>query len=402
MPKADLNAKLVESLRPVPGKQIDHLDGNVRGLALRVSPGGKKAWILLYRRKGRLRRFTFAPYPDLGLADARQRARDILHDVASGKDPAAERQAERRAETFKEIADVYLKKHAVKKRSGDEDARIINRELLPHWGSWKAVDITRRDVRNLLEEIADRPAPIMANRTLALVRKMFNFAIGRDFLESNPCQAVPRLGEEKKRERVLTQDEIRKLWNAIDEEKPMVAAILKIRLLTAQRGGEVLTMQWNDIDFDTAWWTIPAERAKNGRSHRVPLTTQAVEILESLAPTARKTKSLWVFPSPWHDGAKPIGHIQKAIERLRAKTGVDFRGHDLRRTAASLMTGAGVPRLSVTKLLNHCEQSVTAIYDRHSYDKEKQEALAIWDRELATITAQAPRKSRTLRFRAKR
>jgi integrase len=399
MSNAALTAKAVDSLRPVPSKQVEHRDGKVRGLYLRVSPGGKKSWILMYRRKGRLRKYTFAPYPDLGLADARRRAREILHDVASGRDPAAERKADRSAETFQQLADLYLQKHAIRKRSASEDGRILKHDLLPHWGSWKAKDVTRRDVRELVATVAQR-APIMANRVLALARKMFNFGISEDLVETNPCHGVAAPAPERQRDRVLTTDEIRRVWTAIGEEKPTAAAILKLRLLTGQRGGEVLTMRWADICFDTNMWTIPAERAKNGRSHRVPLTWQSVEILESLRNSHEDLECLWVFPTPWHGGKRPIGHIQKAIERIRRKTGVEFRGHDLRRTAASLMTGAGIARLTVTKLLNHSEQSVTAIYDRHSYDDEKRRALEIWDRKLASIAAESTDLGRTLRFQA--
>jgi integrase len=163
-----------------------------------------------------------------------------------------------------------------------------------------------------------------------------------------------------------------------------MAKSFKLRLITAQRGVEVLMMRWEEIEGD--WWTIPAEVAKNGRSHRVPLSAPALPLLEELREAAEESR--WVFPSP-KGGDRPIGYVQKAAEKLVMDTGVEFVPHDLRRTAASHMTSMGVPRLVVSKILNHVESGVTAIYDRHSYDAEKREALARWGERLESILSKA-------------
>jgi integrase len=126
--------------------------------------------------------------------------------------------------------------------------------------------------------------------------------------------------------------------------------LFRIRLLTAQRGGEVHGAAWSEFDLATGWWTIPAERSKNGLAHRVPLSPQALRILKAWRDSAADAP--WVFPSSRIKGPH-IAHAQKAIERIVEASGVDFRGHDLRRTAASLMVGAGVPRLLVSKILNY-------------------------------------------------
>jgi integrase len=252
-------------------------------------------------------------------------------------------------------------------------------------------------VRDLLDEIAVR-APIMANRTLALVRKMFNFAIEREWVDSNPCQMVKRPSPERQRDRVLSEDEIRRLWTALDAEQPVIAALFRLRLLTAQRGGEVQGASWADVDLMGAWWTIPAERSKNGLAHRVPLSPQAVRILKGLKAVA-DDKATWVFPSTRKAGPH-INHAQKAIERIVKRSSVEFRGHDLRRTAASLMVGAGVPRLVVSKILNHVESGVTAVYDRHSYDPEKRAALDFWGRQVDAIIS-GKKRSKVLAFAAR-
>lgn len=409
MPQA-LTDRELRSLISSATRRRDVWDTVVSGFGVRISPGGHCSFVARYRVNGRLRRFTIGPYSRLTLADARQRARDALRDSHYGVDAAAEKIEARRAETFADLAEEYIERHANKKRSGREDIRLLNGSphkkrtgkkphvpLVTRWGSRKLGEIKRRDVRDLLDEIAVR-APIMANRTLALVRKMFNFAIEREWIESNPCQMVKRPSPERQRDRVLSEDEIRRLWTALDVEQPSIAALFRLRLLTAQRGGEVQGASWGDVDLMGAWWTIPAGRSKNGLAHRVPLSPQAVRILKGLKAVA-DDEATWVFPSTRKAGPH-INHAQKAIERIVKRSGVEFRGHDLRRTAASLMVGAGVPRLVVSKILNHVESGVTAVYDRHSYDPEKRAALDFWGRQVDAIIS-GKKRSKVLAFAAR-
>ena len=417
MPQA-LTDRSLRSLINATTRRRDVWDTLVSGFGVRLSPGGHCAFVVRYRIHGRLRRFTIGPYPRVSLADARQTARDTLRDAQGGVDIAREKIDARQAETFAELADEYIKHHAAKKRSGREDIRILKGSphrkrtgkrphvpLVARWGALRVKEITRRDVRELLDEIAAR-APVMANRTLALVRKMFNFAIERDWLEANPCQMVKPPGREKQRDRVLSEDEIRRLWKALDDESSVVAALFRLRLLTAQRGGEVQGAAWSEFDLSARWWTIPAERSKNGLAHRVPLSLQALQVLKELRLEAETTAvkadrdvSQWVFPST-RKALPHMAHAQKAIERVVASSKVQFRGHDLRRTAASLMVGAGVSRLVVSKILNHVETGVTAVYDRHSYDREKRDALEFWGRRLAAIVANKRTTAKLLRFSA--
>ncbi len=380
MPQA-LTDRSLRSLISATTRRRDVWDTLVSGFGVRLSPCGHCAFVVRYRIHGRLRRLTIGPFPRVSLADARQIARDTLRDAQGGVDIARQKIDARQAETFAELADEYIKHHAAKKRSGREDIRILKGSphrkrtgkrphvpLVARWGALRVKEITRRDVRELLDEIAAR-APVMANRTLALVRKMFNFAIERDWLESNPCQMVKPPGQERQRDRVLNEDEIRRVWSALDAEAPAIAALFRLRLLTAQRGGEVEGAAWSEMDVGAGWWTIPAERSKNGLAHRVPLSPPAVQILKSLrlqaekaAAVAEQKPSLWIFPSR-HKRLSHMAHAQKAIERVVTSSKVSFRGHDLRRTAASLMVGAGVSRLVVSKILNHVETGVTAVYD---------------------------------------
>lgn len=407
MPTRHLTKRVVDSIKADPARQVDYWDQTLPRFGLRVSPGGRKTWIVFYRHNGRARRMTLGVHPHTSLAEARDKADDALHKVDHGGDPASTKVEERKAETFAELAHEYVERHAKKKRSGHEDIRLLygsphkkktgkrpHEPIVKRWGAMKAKDITRRDVRALLDDIADR-APIMANRTLALVRKMFNFAIEHSWLEANPCLMIKRLAPDRQRDRVLSEDEIRKFWAALDAEHPIIAALFKVRLLTAQRGGEVHGATWSEMDFDSGWWTIPAQRAKNGLAHRVPLSPPALKILKDL--NSKAGDSEWVFPSTRKTGPH-INHAQKAIERIVKRSGVEFRGHDLRRTAASLMVGAGVPRLVVSKILNHVETGVTAVYDRHGYDLEKRAALDFWGKRVEAIIANK-RDAKVLTFR---
>lgn len=314
-------------------------------------------------------------------------ARSALRDAAHGADPAGEKQAQRTAESFGELAELYLEKHAkILKRSWREDERTINRELLPRWKNWKVVEIKRKHVIAMLDEIAGRGSGIMANRTRALTSKIFDFGIQRGVVEYNPVHNVPIPGEERRRDRVLNEDDIRSVWAGLDPERAPIASTVKLALLTAQRRSEVLGMSWGELDLDGGWWTIPAERAKNKMAHRVPLGPQALELLRRLKEQPHDSRHL--FPGSKEE---PIANLQKPMRRIRQRTGIEFRFHDLRRTAASHMTGIGISRLVVGKILNHAERDVTAVYDRHSYDADKRDALLRWDLRLQEILREARR-----------
>src|SRR6516165_10482293 len=241
--RVPLTKLFVASVKQHQEGQVDYWDTHVSRFGLRVSAGGQKSWVTIYRHNARLRRMTLGSYPTLSLADARQLARAALRDAAHGADPAGEKQAQRRAESFGELAELYLDKHAkVLKRSWREDERTINRELLPRWKNWKAIEIKRKHVIAMLDEIAGRGSGIMANRTRALTSKIFNFAIQRGVVEYNPVHNVPIPGEERRRDRVLTEEEIRHVWKALDRERLPIAVTLKLALLTAQRRSEILGM----------------------------------------------------------------------------------------------------------------------------------------------------------------
>jgi integrase len=392
MPTKNLTAAFVAKVKPN-GKRTDYFDDSLPGFSLRVSEQGVKTWCVSYRFAGKWTRYTFGTYPIIVLAEARQTAKDALHDAAHDINPAAAKREDRDAPTFRILAERYRDEYAVKKRSYKEMARIIDRLLIPSFGSMQAKEITRKEVKALVGEIAKR-APIMANRTLDLLRRIFKWGIEEDIVAASPCYPIRKPGKEHARSRTLTKDEIKQIWAILDQAttgkkaqrklRLQTAASLKLRLVTAQRGGEVMSMEWSEINGD--WWTIPEEKSKNGLEHRVPLTPIALRIISQMKFLSENKPGRYVFPSPKGDGH--IENVQKAIQRVKSNTGIQFVGHDLRRTAASMMTGMGIPRLVVGKILNHVEPGVTAVYDRHSYDREKREALEAWSKRLTLMVSE--------------
>jgi integrase len=383
MPTITFIARAITGL-DIPDKgRIEYFDRATPGFGLRITSGGHRSWICLYRHKGDKRRYTIGTYPQLGLADARERAKEILRRAAKGDDPAAEKKRERRAETFRELVALYLEHHAkAKKRSWRADHNILYRDLIPRFGARKAAEITRRDMLDVLRAIKARGAPIQANRTLEIARKLFNWAIGEELVERNPCDHIGKLSPENQRTRVLTDEEIRILWAVLDTRSPLVAGAYRLLLATGQRSIEVMGARRDEIG-DDGWWTIPSGRVKNKTEHRVWLNDIARRALADIEPYNRGSE--YLFPSP--DGGH-VRWVQKTHQRLRQKAKLDdFTIHDIRRTVASLMAAAGVNRLTVGKVLNHKEREITAVYDRYSYAREIRHALDTWSTRLKEILA---------------
>lgn len=433
--------RTILALKPT-AKLTDYWDLSLPGFGIRVAPSGRKTWIVMYRRpSGNASRMKLGTYPAVKLADARLAAQRMLGGIQiDHRDPVAERVAERKAETFEQLADEYMKRWAKqvgangrpRKRSWREDERQIERYLLPEWRHRKVKDITRRDVRDLVEAIAERRlrkgttedglekvgAPIMSNRLLALVKKMFNFALDREWIDANPAARLKPVAPETARDRVLSPDEIRTFSRELGAEHHRVAALFRTLLLTAQRSGEASRMRWSQLQpalfertadglafpskVEPIVWTIPGTDAKNGLAHEVPLSGAVIDLLRDLATsdeaerlrinsttrvkrnqTARPA-SEYVFPSRKTKG--PYLEIQKAVQRLRKRCGFGFTAHDLRRTAATLMADAGVPENIIPKILNHTEPGVTRRhYNLHAYRSEKRAALETWARYLEAL-----------------
>ncbi len=395
-----LTDRKIQTLKPKDNRyEIADENDHGRGtLILRVSPSGKKAFVLRYSIDRKVHRLTLGEYgtrPDqLTLAAARTKANEIGERIDAGLDPIAQ-ERERQVAYAKEpsvgdLATEYIEKWAkLRKRSWPEDQRILEKDILPHWGTRKAESITRKEVVALLDQIASRGAPIAANRTLAVLRKMYNFAISRSMIDQSPCLGVQSPSKEHQKDRVLNDEEIVAFWKGLDTAAMSLTSKLALRfmLVTGQRLGEVCHLTREQIEGN--WWIIPAEIAKNGRAHRVPLSLLAMNILDAaqsmgidryLFPSARLTEE-------GRDREMSPTALSHALRRnLSAIQITPFTPHDLRRTAATHIGMLGHNRLVISKILNHVEGGVTAIYDRHTYDTEKRAALEDWSSKLEKIT----------------
>jgi integrase len=375
--------------------------GGNEGFAMTIFPSGKKSFIFIYHFQGRKRRMTLGKYPPCTLAEAKVLYREALKILESEKDPALEKRKEkitaRDASTVEGLIDEYLEKWAKpNKRSWKADERCLNKDVKPLWGKLKAADITRRDIVLLLDKIKDRGSPIAANRTLACIKKMFNFGVERDIITASPCIAIKAVAPENRCDRVLTEDEIKILWSALDQQtnqdnplhvihmSEQTKLVLKLQLVLAQRKGEVVSAEWSEIDLKNGWWTIPAIKAKNNQTHRVPLSPFAIDLLIEVKKLGGDSRFL--FPAKQKDSHITGGAVDHAVRRSTFNGVNAWTPHDCRRTAASYMTSLGSSRLVVSKILNHSESgNVTAIYDRHSYDNEKRLALESWAQKLKEI-----------------
>lgn len=436
MPTVKLTDAAVQKFKAAPKARVEYFDATLPGFGLRVSgptskaPEGRKSWVLFYRHKGEQKRLTLdLPYPALSLADARKEAGDALQLVAKGVDPAAHRaavkaEAERDRDTVEATVETFLssgmkgkKGKPLAKRYVDETRRNFTNHVLPRWKDRDLGSITRRDVIALLDAIAaGEPAsrmeakrkqartvggPIAANRVLAAVRAMFNWALRRGIVEANPCALVEQPGEETRRERTLSADEIRELWPLFQSAGYPFGAFFQIALLTGQRRSEVAGMRWADIDLEAKTWTLTADQTKAGRGHVVPLSQPAIDLLKA-APRKTATIDGKLKPSPYvftTNGNAPISGYSRAKAIVDAGVAKSRKNadaepmetwgiHDLRRTAATEMGRLGTPEFVIGKVLNHTSKGITGqVYNRYEYLNEKRQALEAWGAYLERLVS---------------
>jgi integrase len=363
------------------------------GLALRVRSKGQKAWFYRYRFDGRPRKMQIGLFPDLSLKDARIELAKVREELAAGIDPGmarSEAKQKRSAEpTFKELLDEFWEIELRHKKSGAATKAVIEKDCLKPWGWKKIRDVKRRDIVVLLDRVRKR-APILSNRLLGYLGRLFNFAAERGVIADSPCTRI-RKPTEQPRSRVLTDDEIKLLWAVLELENKKVdiyhvsKLALKMILLTGQRPGEVTGMRFDEIDDDD-FWNIPADRRKSGDPNRVPLNEMALDVVEQAKTYSGSSK--FVFQSS-HKKKKPIQRhaLSRAIARHWEEVGfeVKWTPHDLRRTLRTRLAEIGVSDIVAERLLGHKLQGMLAVYSQHGYDEEKRQALSRWERRLKEI-----------------
>lgn len=365
------------------------------GLGVRVSPSGIKTFVFMYRFGKKARMMTLGRFPKFGLADAHLKVAKAKALIAKGYDPGSQwvetQKTNRESPSLQELADIYITQWALPRkraRSVQDDRDIMKRNVIPGFGHIKAKDIRKKDIHTILDRVAARGAQTQANRTLALVRKMFNFAVERDILENSPCFGIKPPFKENRRDRVLGEAEMKQFWTGLEKSKMEEGTkiALKLILVTGQRKGEVVQARWDDFNFADKVWTIKSTVAKNDVLHLIPLSRIAISLLDRLKELS--DGSQWIVPSPRkgkdaHIGVTAVDHaLLRNIESLQTE---HFAPHDLRRTAATHMRRIGVARNIVKRIINHVERDVTAVYDRYDCLAEKREALELWSTTLDGI-----------------
>lgn len=388
--------KYLKNLKSQPNqtKPIDIREKSGDGFAITLFSSGVISFIYLYHFGGRKRRMTIGRYPHMSLADAKREHRNALKMLENNLDPAEEVKKVKfdaqNSSTVSGLIEEYLEIWAKpRKRSWEEDQRILYKDIRPTWGKRKVIDITKRDVVLLLEGITKRGAPIAANRTLACIRRMFNFAIERDLATANPCATVKAPAKENRRERFLSAEEIKILWNMLDQApmSNLTKLALKLQLVTAQRKGEIVSAEWSD--FSTSVWTIPAEKAKNGKSHRVSLSKLALILLNEIKQISGTSR--WLFPAAHtvkedtHMTGEAVDHALRRSKSILSAI-ENFSPHTLRATAATHMASMRISSETISRILNHAKKGVTQLhYNQYDYDDEKRYALDAWSQRLKEI-----------------
>jgi integrase len=401
VPRVKLTARNVATLPAVGDVRTDYMDADLTGFALRVSPSGARTYAVVYRNgDGAQRRFTIGDARRLSLADARDIARRVLADVVKGKDPQDEKlstrvaaRRRREAPTFAALAQRFLDESAGRLRPNTLNAWrwILRSEIAPSLGRLRPDQVRRADVREVIERIAsDRPT--YANRVFELVRRVFSWAVEKDVLETSPCVGLKKPAPEGKRDRVLSADELRRVWAAAEAEG-MIGQAVKLLLLTGTRRDEVLGARWDEFDFDARLWRLPASRSKTAERRTLPLSSGALAVLETLRGTTRS--STWLFPSPRTSG--PLRLVAKAQKRLLAQSRTSgWVWHDLRRTVRTRLAEMGVAPHIAQAILGHALPRIEGTYNRYEPVPEMRAALEAWSDRLSSLLAGQTRRAQVI------
>jgi integrase len=366
---ASLTETLVKKATPPESGNAITYDGEVKGFGLRVTAAGSKSFILNYRIAGRERRLTIGGYPAWSAAAARDEAKKLRRLVDQGVDPLAERQEMAKAPTVQALWERYEQSHLpTLSARGQTDQRAMWRDfILPAFKSTKVADLTATEIDGLHARIS-LTKPIRANRVLEVLRKALNLAIRWGWVSRNVADSFSR-NKEVARERFLSPDEYQLVLHKLDEMPNQKAAnAIRLLSLTGARRGEVLTMEWADLDLLNSIWTIPMHKNKARKKKRLPLSPAAATLLKSM-----ESESRYVFET---SEGTPMADLKRPWEWLRRETGLEeLRIHDLRHSFASMLISQGETLEVIGKLLGHAQFQTTLRY-AHLADDPLRRAVA--------------------------
>lgn len=344
-------------------------DGEVRGLAVQLNASGARGFVFAYSINGRERRMAIGPFPSWSVAAARERAKELRRLVDIGQDPLGERQTERQAPTVDDLCDRFVADHLPKLRPNTQVdyEQLIRNYIRPKLGNRRVKDLSPADIQAFHTSSTDR-SRYKANAAVRVLRRMLNQAITWKWITSNPVAGID-WNEEEKRERFLAQDELARLWSALDaSENQQSADAVRLLLLTGARKGEVLGATADQFDLAAGVWTKPAATTKQKKLHRVPLSEGAVEVVRR---RLGRVTGPCLFPGP---SGRPQGDIHKFWEGLCRRAGIEgLRIHDLRHSYASFLVSQGLSLPTIGGLLGHTQAATTQRY-AHLADDALREA----------------------------
>jgi integrase len=345
-------------------REVLYWDEALRGFGVRVKPNGTKSYIIQYRNRktGRSKRQTIGPVgPLMSFAAARKDAMRLLSEAMQGGDPAQAKQEARQARTIEDLADQYLSHHARPKKrpkSVANDVSMLNAAILPKIGHKTVTEISHSDIQALHNRLS--ATPYRANRTLALLSKMFELCIRWGWRTDNPAKGVERFPEEK-RHRWLSETELARLSKALDNHPNQIAAnTIRLQLLTGARIGEVLTAKWADFDLERGVWIKPSHHTKQKKTEHLPLSRAAVSLL---AVMKKETEDCEGFVFRGRVPGQPIKDLKRFWKAVTTTSGLtDYRIHDNRHTHASQLVSSGLSLPIVGRLLGHTNPMTTQRY----------------------------------------
>lgn len=393
MPALPSTDRAIRSLEPPTDKpQEIYWDDKAGGLILVV---GKrtKTWMLTYRQNGRQRRVALGRYPDVGLAAARKEAERARGAILEGADPQQERIEHRKAETVAELLPAYMEAVKRNNRSWIDTNRVFNFDILPAIGHMKTVDVTRKDIANIIDRPLRRGAPVMANRTLEHVRTFFRWLEDQGHIEETPAARVRKPTKERPRERALLDEEIKALWLKTADLSKQARIAVRLVLLSGRRAMEIVGARWAEFDMQERIWRLPSDRNKTGREWRFPLTEPMVTLLDEAR--ALHPDSPTVFVGTRMRGREPLpthNLITQSLIRHDAQSSFaeHWTVHDLRRTCRTGLSRLGVQPHIAELCLGHTIGGIQGIYDVYTYLPEMRDAFTRWNSFVLELVGEKP------------
>ena len=384
-----LTKATIAELRCPPEKaEIFAWDDALPGFGLRVNRGGRSTWLVQYRAGTKQRRVSLGTTATMTADEARRRAKVALGAVADGEDPQAERQTAKAqaAVTLGSVVPRYLA-YAEPRQRGSHHAGT-RRYLEKHWAPLADMPvnkIARAHVSARLAEIATEHGPYAANRARSALSALFTWGMGDGAAAQNPVVGTHKAIEEQSRDHVLTDAELRAAWHAAGPAD--FGTIVRLLILTGQRRDEVAGMRWSEIDRTGAVWTIPGDRAKNGKAHPVPLAPAALAIINAVPVRAGRDLLFGSKEGPFQGFGIAKAQLDQRMAVDFGKPVPAWRLHDLRRTCATRMGDHHVLPHVIEAVLNHSSHraGVAGTYNRATYAVEKRAALNLWAEHVAAL-----------------